>query len=164
MKIALLIYNDFPSRNSFSSGNSVSVRNNSGMKKSGNSDPDSEITFFTAEVDKNLQQEISKCLYDDKDEVTICLHKTDINDPGSSFPVGNVIQHISSKQVVHLTRMESIVMDHLSKGMLYKEIAAITNRSMNTIKSHISHIYGKLNVKNRSEAIVEYLKFRPDPK
>ena len=41
----------------------------------------------------------------------------------------------------------------MSKGYLYKEIAAELNNTVNTIKQHIRHIYEKLHVQNKAEAI-----------
>lgn len=52
-----------------------------------------------------------------------------------------------------LTKREIEVLELLSKGYLYKEIAALQNVSISTIKSHLNHIYQKLQVQNKTEAI-----------
>jgi len=52
-----------------------------------------------------------------------------------------------------LTNKERIVVDLLAKGFLYKEIANQLNLTRHTIKQHIHHIYEKLHVHNRTEAI-----------
>ncbi|NVO11515.1 MAG: response regulator transcription factor [Bacteroidales bacterium] len=56
-----------------------------------------------------------------------------------------------------LTNCEVEIMELLSKGLLYKEIAKKKSISIQTVKSHLKHIYPKLRVNNRSEAILKYL-------
>ena len=59
----------------------------------------------------------------------------------------------------HLTPKEQKVLELMSKGYLYKEIAEELNNTVNTIKQHIRHIYEKLHVQNKAEAINKvYLK------
>ena len=53
----------------------------------------------------------------------------------------------------HLTPKEHEVLQLMSKGYLYKEIANELNNTVNTIKQHIRHIYEKLHVQNKAEAI-----------
>jgi len=53
----------------------------------------------------------------------------------------------------HLTPKEHEVLQLMSKGYLYKEIAAELNNTVNTIKQHIRHIYEKLHVHSAAEAI-----------
>lgn len=53
----------------------------------------------------------------------------------------------------HLTEKERQILNLVSKGYLYKEIANELNNSINTIKQHIRHIYEKLHVQNKAEAI-----------
>jgi two-component system, NarL family, response regulator LiaR len=55
-----------------------------------------------------------------------------------------------------LTPKENEIILTLSKGFLYKEIAAQQNTSIDTIKKHCSHIYKKLAVNNRTEAINKF--------
>lgn len=57
------------------------------------------------------------------------------------------------KKLEQLTRMENEVLHMLSKGMLYKEIAAEKYIAMDTVKKHIANIYKKLAVNNKIEAI-----------
>lgn len=59
-----------------------------------------------------------------------------------------------------LTNREIEIMNLLSKGLLYKEIAKRKGISIQTVKSHLKHIYPKLHVNNRSEAILKYLHTR----
>ena len=52
-----------------------------------------------------------------------------------------------------LTNKEKQILELLAKGFLYKEIAVQLNSTRNTIKQHIHHIYEKLHVQNRTEAL-----------
>ena len=64
-----------------------------------------------------------------------------------------------SENEYKLTPKEQKILDLMSKGYLYKEIAAELNNTVNTIKQHIRHIYEKLHVQNKAEAINKmYLK------
>ena len=56
-----------------------------------------------------------------------------------------------------LSEREIEVLEKLSKGFLYKEIAAQLGISLNTVKQHIHHIYEKMQVQNRTEAVLRYL-------
>ena len=56
----------------------------------------------------------------------------------------------------HLTLREKQVLELLSKGLLYKEIAIQLSISMDTVKRHCFNIYEKLHVNNRTEAINKY--------
>ena len=58
-----------------------------------------------------------------------------------------------SKAVELLTTRENEILDYLSKGYLYKEIAADLFISKETVKKHIHNIYDKLHVQNRTEAL-----------
>jgi len=48
------------------------------------------------------------------------------------------------------------VLELLSKGLLYKEIAAQLSISIDTVKRHCFNIYEKLHVSNRTEAINKF--------
>jgi DNA-binding NarL/FixJ family response regulator len=56
-----------------------------------------------------------------------------------------------------LTKREDEVLAFLAKGYLYKEIADLMYISIDTVRSHIRHIYEKLHVKTRTEAVLKYL-------
>ena len=56
-----------------------------------------------------------------------------------------------------LTGREEEILSCLAKGLLYKEIAGRLFIDVETVKTHIRHIYEKLQVHTRSEAIVKYL-------
>jgi DNA-binding NarL/FixJ family response regulator len=56
-----------------------------------------------------------------------------------------------------LAPREREVLDLLSKGRAYKQIADEMDISMGTIRTYIRRLYGKLNVNCRTEAVVLYL-------
>ena len=57
-----------------------------------------------------------------------------------------------------LTDRESEVIGLLSKGLAKKQIAVALGISEHTVKFHVSSIYAKLNVTNRTEAVREGLR------
>ena len=57
-----------------------------------------------------------------------------------------------------LTDRESEVLGLLSRGLANKQIAAMLGISEHTVKFHVSSIYTKLNVTNRTEAVREGLR------
>jgi DNA-binding NarL/FixJ family response regulator len=56
-----------------------------------------------------------------------------------------------------LAPREREVLDLLSKGRAYKQIAADMELSIGTVRTYIRRLYGKLNVNCRTEAVVLYL-------
>lgn len=52
-----------------------------------------------------------------------------------------------------LTPRECEVLDHLAAGRSNKEIARLIDVSPNTVKSHVAHIFEKLEVGRRSHAV-----------
>jgi DNA-binding NarL/FixJ family response regulator len=57
-----------------------------------------------------------------------------------------------------LTEREAEVLGLLSRGLANKQIAAALGISEHTVKFHVSSIYTKLNVTNRTEAVREGLR------
>lgn len=55
-----------------------------------------------------------------------------------------------------LSGREKEILELLAKGMLYKEIAAALFISQETVRKHVYHIYEKLHVNNRVEAINKF--------
>lgn len=55
-----------------------------------------------------------------------------------------------------LSERESEVLDLLAQGYLYKEIAVKMGVSYHTIHSHVRHIYEKLHVRSRAQAVAIY--------
>jgi DNA-binding NarL/FixJ family response regulator len=63
----------------------------------------------------------------------------------------------ASDETERLTPRESQILELLAKGFLYREISAETHLSYNTVHTHIRHIYKKLQVRSRSEAVTKHL-------
>lgn len=59
----------------------------------------------------------------------------------------------ASAEADSLTQRENGVLELLSKGYLYKEIATKLGISTGTVRQHIHKIYEKLHVQNRTEAL-----------
>ncbi len=81
--------------------------------------------------------------------------------PMSTSIARKVINHFKvNKAPVHesLTNKENEILTLLSKGLLYKEIAAALSISVGTVTQHIHNIYGKLHVSNKTEAINKFRK------
>jgi LuxR family maltose regulon positive regulatory protein len=53
-----------------------------------------------------------------------------------------------------LTDRELDVLEELTKGLTNREIAERLMVSLNTVKTHTKNIYAKLEVRNRTEAVV----------
>ncbi len=57
-----------------------------------------------------------------------------------------------------LTAREQAVLDFLAQGLAYKQIGDQLGISINTIRTHLRHIYEKLHVQSRTEAVAKYLR------
>ena len=57
------------------------------------------------------------------------------------------------KPINILSNRENEILVLLAKGLLYKEIAAQLFISQETVRKHVYHIYEKLHVNNRVEAV-----------
>lgn len=57
-----------------------------------------------------------------------------------------------------LTERENEILSFLSRGYASKEIGGKMNIAVPTVRTHLCHIYEKLHVRSRAEAIVKYLK------
>jgi DNA-binding NarL/FixJ family response regulator len=53
------------------------------------------------------------------------------------------------------TEREIEILSRVAKGFSFSEIATLLDISVNTVKTHVNHIYSKLSVHSRSEAIYE---------
>jgi len=70
-----------------------------------------------------------------------------------SFKIKSKKNNIQSK----LTEREWEILEQLSKGMRYKEIAEELFISIETVRSHLRKIYEKLQVGSATEAVLKYL-------
>lgn len=65
-----------------------------------------------------------------------------------------VKREVVKEKLEELTVREVEVLKMLSKGLLNKEIAATLNISERTVKNHVSNIFKKINVSDRTQAAV----------
>ncbi len=70
--------------------------------------------------------------------------------PASEFNAG-------LSDIENLSFREKEILDLLSRGMMYKEIANKLNIGVETIRKHAYHIYEKLHVSNRVQAVNIFL-------
>jgi DNA-binding NarL/FixJ family response regulator len=71
------------------------------------------------------------------------------------FQIEHPKPHDKDKDLPQLTAREKEVLGYVAKGFSYSEIANIINVSGHTVTSHIKHIYKKLSVRSRGEAVFE---------
>jgi two-component system nitrate/nitrite response regulator NarP len=55
-----------------------------------------------------------------------------------------------------LSRKERALLEALTEGLTNKQLAVRMNISTNTVKFHLSNIFDKLSVTNRTQAIAFY--------
>jgi len=60
-------------------------------------------------------------------------------------------------ETTQLSPREQQVLEYLAKGFLYKEISTTLGISYDTVHNHIRHIYEKLHVRSRTQAVTKYL-------
>jgi DNA-binding NarL/FixJ family response regulator len=83
-----------------------------------------------------------------------------------SFSIARkVLSHFERKDIDvkgldELTERETEVLELLSQGLLYKEIADKKFISIDTVKKHVGNIYRKLHVNNKVEAINKFNHFK----
>jgi DNA-binding NarL/FixJ family response regulator len=65
-------------------------------------------------------------------------------------------ENSTSPELSSLSNREKEILEWLAKGMLYKEIAGQLFISPETVRKHVYHIYDKLHVGNRIEAVNKY--------
>lgn len=63
----------------------------------------------------------------------------------------------------HLSPRQQEILEHLARGLLYKEIAEALGISYETVNNHIRQIYRKLHIRSRSEAVAKYFRDRGHP-
>src|SRR5689334_7085525 len=82
--------------------------------------------------------------------------------PMSSHIARKIVQYFqrpvpSANGAQSLSPREAEVLDLLAKGYLYKEIADAISVTYATVHTHIRHIYEKLHVRSRTEAVAKHL-------
>jgi DNA-binding NarL/FixJ family response regulator len=83
--------------------------------------------------------------------------------PMSTIVARKVVRYFQQQQktpavATDLTKRELEILSYLVKGFQYKEIAEALSISGFTVRTHIDHIYQKLHVRSRTEAVVKFLK------
>lgn len=58
-------------------------------------------------------------------------------------------------EVKPLSKRENEILNYIAKGLSNKEVASVLGLSSTTVRTHLEHIYEKLNVTNRVEAVTE---------
>jgi len=64
-----------------------------------------------------------------------------------------IIDNKNELELIKLTNRETDILEHLSKGLNYNEIAKNLIISPSTVRKHIENIYKKLQVHNKIEAL-----------
>ena len=82
--------------------------------------------------------------------------------PMSSHIARKIVQSFhhpvpAAREAENLSPREAEVLDLLAKGYLYKEIADQTGLTYATVHTHIRHIYEKLEVRSRAQAVAKHL-------
>lgn len=83
--------------------------------------------------------------------------------PMSSHIARRVVQFFnqlgpSKNETENLSPRELEVLQLLADGDLYKEIAEKLKLSITTVRTHVQHIFEKMHVRNRTEAVAKFLR------
>jgi DNA-binding NarL/FixJ family response regulator len=86
--------------------------------------------------------------------------------PMSRFIARKLVEHFHgdrpAKETNELSAREYEVLNLLVKGLQYKEIGELLSISSHTVRLHVRHIYEKLHVSSRTEAVLKFVgKDRP---
>jgi DNA-binding NarL/FixJ family response regulator len=84
------------------------------------------------------------------------------NSPMTGHIARKVVQYFNQRgsasgDVEKLSIRERQVLEHLARGVPYKEIAYELVLSIDTVRAHIKGIYGKLHVHSRGEAVAKLM-------
>lgn len=73
-----------------------------------------------------------------------------------AFQQRQAISNSEAEKLGMLSAREKEILELLSKGLMYKEIASQLFLSPETVRKHVYHIYEKLHVSNRVAAVNKY--------
>jgi DNA-binding NarL/FixJ family response regulator len=71
-----------------------------------------------------------------------------------------VFQLPSLTAAIEFSKREREVLEMLSMGLRYKEIAVKLSVGTATVRTYLERAYGKLGVTNRTEAVVRFMEHR----
>ncbi|OSZ80739.1 DNA-binding response regulator [Chitinophagaceae bacterium IBVUCB2] len=74
----------------------------------------------------------------------------------AAFQEQSIKNNNNSEELNILSNREKEILELLSKGLMYKEIASQTFLSPETVRKHVYHIYEKLHVTNRVAAVNKF--------
>lgn len=122
----------------------------------------SEVEYLIKAVDIGVEGYVLK----DSDSSELVKAIKEINNGGNYIqpqliPILNhsLINRNQEKSMVEkLTKREIEVLTYIAKGMFNKEIAEVMGISERTVKNHISNIFKKINVLDRTQAAVFAIK------
>ncbi|HVY68366.1 MAG TPA: response regulator transcription factor [Verrucomicrobiae bacterium] len=85
--------------------------------------------------------------------------------PMSANIARKVVQSFQRKAVreAELTKREEQTLSFLAKGYQYKEIGELLGISKETVHVHVRHIYEKLQVNSRAQAVAKFLNVEQPP-
>jgi len=97
------------------------------------------------------------------DELIKAIHDIQAGGAPMSMPIARRVVQTFKKpatiknELTELTPRELEVLELLAKGFLSKEIAEQKGLTYWTVVDHVRHIYDKLHVRSRSQAVAKYL-------
>ncbi|MGC4071905.1 MAG: response regulator transcription factor [Nibricoccus sp.] len=102
-----------------------------------------------------------------REELVVAIEQIAVGgSPMTSAIARKVVQSFAQKpvarqQFAELTPREKSILEFLTQGYLYKEIADRLGIGMTTVTTHIRNIYDKLHVCSRAQAVAKYLSRGP---
>lgn len=77
---------------------------------------------------------------------------------GGHYMPPEIAAHVGRRLLTHLSSRELEVLQFLGRGLSNKEIGVSLGVTEGTVKVHIANIFAKLNVSDRTQALVEAIK------
>ena len=74
----------------------------------------------------------------------------------AAFQKNTTAPGTSDNDLATLSNREKEILELLSRGLMYKEIAAALFISQETVRKHVYHVYEKFHVSNRVEAVNKF--------
>lgn len=88
----------------------------------------------------------------EQDLIQVCA---DVAEGKMVFPFID-IRSLQDNPINTLSKRERAILEALSKGLTNRELASELGIAVNTVKFHLSNLYDKLSVKNRTQAIAAF--------